>query len=84
MCVHVCACVCVCACIWSCVILQINTCFINLYSEYYNMQSMSQGVVVNPDDVSPSVVLLVVLNIKVIYDTINLYWYIDLFYASKN
>ena len=32
---------------------------------------MSQDVVVNPDGVSPSVVLLVTLNLKVFYDTMN-------------
>ena len=38
---------------------------INLYStEYYNVH-MSRDVVVNPDGVSPSVVLLITLNIKV-------------------
>ena len=34
-------------------------------TEYYSVQSVSQAVVVNPDGVSPSVVLLVVLNLKV-------------------
>ena len=45
--------------------------FLNLYSEYYNIQSMSQEVVVNPDGVSSSVVLHIKLNLQVILDTIN-------------
>ena len=39
----------------------------NLCSEYYIVQSMSQDVAVNPDGVSPSVELLVALNLKVYF-----------------
>ena len=40
--------------------------FLNLstHAEYYTVQSISQDVV-NPDGVSPSVVVLVALNLKV-------------------
>ena len=34
-------------------------------TEYYTVQSISQNVVVNPDGVSPSVVLLVAIKLKV-------------------
>ena len=40
-------------------------------TEYYTVQSVSQEVVVNPDGVSPSVVLLVTVKLKVFKDTIN-------------
>ena len=55
-----CVCVCVCA-----IPPNIITCFLNLCSEYYIVQSMSQDVVVNPDGVSLSVVVLITLNLKV-------------------
>ena len=45
----------------------IITCFsTSAHAEYYTVQSMSQDVVVNPDGVSPSVVVLVALNLKVL------------------
>ena len=44
-----------------------NVFLISAYAESYAVQSMSQDVVVNSDGVSPSVVLLVALNLQVFF-----------------
>ena len=40
--------------------------------ESYAVQSMSQDVVVNPDGESPSVMVLLTLNLQVFYCTVKL------------
>ena len=50
-------------------------------TEYYSVQSVSQDVLVNPDGVSPSVVLLFAINLKVFH---NKYTGILVMYASNN
>ena len=72
----VCLCVCVCACMRACVYynLHVHPRFLYmfsqpLHSEYYTVQSVSLHVVVNPNGVSPSVVVLVTLNLKVFLAT---------------
>ena len=47
-------------------------------AEYYTVQSISQDVVVIPDGVLPSVVLLVTLKLKVFYTVTLLHVYVIL------